>query len=169
MSKLFRKRRQEFNQTLLGYLRYVFNDHFVIALLFLLGLVLYQYRQLLQQLPKDSFIWVGMSVLLLLASLALGRPASYLLPADRYYLLPQEEAVVKELVKAVWRSIGVWGLVEVLLVLFFTPLFLAFGLPIIVIVTFAIGLIIFKSCDVMASCISLPRQKRSSKLGFSDW
>ena len=39
MRELFDKRRHSFTNQVLKYLRYVFNDHFVLALMFLLGFV----------------------------------------------------------------------------------------------------------------------------------
>jgi Predicted ABC-type exoprotein transport system, permease component len=37
MNEIWKKRRASYQKMLLKYLRYVFNDHFVIALLFLFG------------------------------------------------------------------------------------------------------------------------------------
>ena len=39
MKEVFAKRRLGFNQQCLKYLRYVFNDHFVLVLVFLLGFI----------------------------------------------------------------------------------------------------------------------------------
>ncbi|HEO6930782.1 TPA: ABC transporter permease, partial [Streptococcus agalactiae] len=52
MKKLFNKRRSLFLTQNSKYLRYVFNDHFVLVLMFLSGFLLYQYSQLLKDFPK---------------------------------------------------------------------------------------------------------------------
>ena len=44
---LFMERSKRFNARCAKYSRYVFNDHFILVLLFLLGFVLVQYSQLL--------------------------------------------------------------------------------------------------------------------------
>ena len=46
IAKLFKERSKRFNARCAKYSRYVFNDHFILVLLFLLGFVLVQYSQL---------------------------------------------------------------------------------------------------------------------------
>ena len=130
MSDLFTRRRLVFWQKSLRYLRYVFNDHFVLALLFLLGLVLYQYSQLLRHLPQNPWPIILASSLWLLAFIGMGQVATYLEPADRHYLLVQEEAVLDHIRQAQRRS---WVLGAFLLLLanaFAWPLWLAMGVKI---------------------------------------
>ena len=43
IAKLFKERSKRFNARCAKYSRYVFNDHFILVLLFLLGFVLVQY------------------------------------------------------------------------------------------------------------------------------
>lgn len=52
IAKLFKERSKRFNARCAKYSRYVFNDHFILVLLFLLGFVLVQYSQLLKHFPK---------------------------------------------------------------------------------------------------------------------
>ena len=52
IAKLFKERSKRFNTRCAKYSRYVFNDHFILVLLFLLGFVLVQYSQLLKHFPK---------------------------------------------------------------------------------------------------------------------
>ena len=54
IAKLFMERSKRFNARCAKYSRYVFNDHFILVLLFLLGFVLVQYSQLLKHFPKKS-------------------------------------------------------------------------------------------------------------------
>ena len=53
IAKLFKERSKRFNARCAKYSRYVFNDHFILVLLFLLGFVLVQYSQLLRHFPKN--------------------------------------------------------------------------------------------------------------------
>ena len=53
IAKLFKERSKRFNTRCAKYSRYVFNDHFILVLLFLLGFVLVQYSQLLKHFPKN--------------------------------------------------------------------------------------------------------------------
>ncbi|WP_252899287.1 ABC transporter permease [Lactococcus fujiensis] len=48
MNEVFKKRRERFYSQNLKYLRYVFNDHFTLFLLILLGALAVQYAQFLQ-------------------------------------------------------------------------------------------------------------------------
>ena len=60
IAKLFKERSKRFNARCAKYSRYVFNDHFILVLLFLLGFVLVQYSQLLklfyQKIRGQSFL-----------------------------------------------------------------------------------------------------------------
>ena len=66
IAKLFKERSKRFNARCAKYSRYVFNDHFILVLLFLLGFVLVQYSQLLRHFPKNPWgIILGLLVLCL--------------------------------------------------------------------------------------------------------
>lgn len=55
MNKLFEKRRQRHFMLLLKYWRLVFNDHFVIALFFILGALAYSYSQMLPKITANMW------------------------------------------------------------------------------------------------------------------
>lgn len=124
MKELFDKRRQDFHSKIIKYLPYVFNDHFVLVLLVGLGFVLYQYRLLLNNLPRPSLLYLGLAVYGLFL-LSLGRVATYLEAADSHFLLPKEEAVRGHFKTAKQRAVLFWNLVTTLLWLAPLPLFLA--------------------------------------------
>ena len=99
IAKLFKERSKRFNARCAKYSRYVFNDHFILVLLFLLGFVLVQYSQLLRHFPKNPWaIILGLLVLCLLLPFW-GNIATYLEPADKHYLLVKEEEVSQVLVR----------------------------------------------------------------------
>lgn len=83
IAKLFKERSKRFNARCAKYSRYVFNDHFILVLLFLLGFVLVQYSQLLRHFPKNlgnhSWFTCTLSVITFL-----GNIATYLEPADKH-------------------------------------------------------------------------------------
>lgn len=128
MNTLFQKRREQFTRQCLKYLRYVLNDHFVLVLLVFLGFILFQYKQLLANLPQERWLLLLGLVLIMGLFLSLGGVASFILPADKVFLLPQEEAVRKQLASASRRSFLVWGLLQIGLLIFLTPLLVALGL-----------------------------------------
>ncbi len=104
IAKLFMERSKRFNARCAKYSRYVFNDHFILVLLFLLGFVLVQYSQLLKHFPKNR----GQSFLACLCFVFLlpflGNIATYLEPADKHYLLVKEEEVLDHVKKATGRA-----------------------------------------------------------------
>ena len=109
IAKLFKERSKRFNARCAKYSRYVFNDHFILVLLFLLGFVLVQYSQLLRHFPKNPWaIILGLLVLCLLLPFW-GNIATYLEPADKHYLLVKEEEVLDHVKKATGRAFRFWG------------------------------------------------------------
>ncbi|KXT75856.1 ABC transporter permease [Streptococcus sp. DD12] len=130
MNALFTRRRLAFWQSSLRYLRFVFNDHFVLALLFLLGLVLYQYSQLLRHHPQNPLFLLGASFLWVVAFVWMGNIATYLEPADRHYLLVQEAAVLSHIRKAQLRSWVSGAFLLLLANAFAWPLWLAMGVKV---------------------------------------
>ncbi|TWT09869.1 ABC transporter permease [Streptococcus sp. sy004] len=124
MRELFGKRRFDFHQLCLKYLRYVLNDHFVLILVFLTGFVMVEYSKLLNDFPSQTWpIW-SVIVLLLLILLSMGRVATYLEPADQLFLLVKEAEVRREIKKALKRSVLLWGSLQTIGVLFLSPLLL---------------------------------------------
>ena len=112
IAKLFKERSKRFNARCAKYSRYVFNDHFILVLLFLLGFVLVQYSQLLRHFPKNPWaIILGLLVLCLLLPFW-GNIATYLEPADKHYLLVKEEEVLDHVKKATGRAFS-WGVILV--------------------------------------------------------
>lgn len=129
MKTLFAQRRQAFQKRLLKYLPYVFNDHFVLVLMVGLGALLYQYREWLTNPPKGSF-WLYLIVGFLgVALLLLGQAASYVMRADRQYLLSKEVELAVLVREANSRAFLLWSLVQLLGWCFIYPLLNRLGLP----------------------------------------
>lgn len=90
MQSLWQERvRRHVNQQV-KYLRLVFNDHFVLAIIFLLGALGYTYANAIKAIDPTSWWLKPVISLVLLASLSFGRLATLLHEADSVFLLPQE-------------------------------------------------------------------------------
>ena len=60
MREVFAKRKLDFRNQCVKYLRYVLNDHFVLFLMVFLGFTAVQYSQLLRNFPKNHLpIWLA--------------------------------------------------------------------------------------------------------------
>lgn len=106
------------------YLRYVFNDHAVIALLILLGAGLVAYRQILLTLPKTLLTQVLALALLGLTLSFFWRGATFILPADPVYLLA-DEGRLRKIKQAAGRYSIIWNvLVQGLMTLVLMPVLL---------------------------------------------
>lgn len=105
MNELYRDRREGHFVSLLKYWRLVFNDHFVIALFFLLGALAYSYAGWLPHLSGGE--WWAPPVLTIWLTLVaqLGRFATLLKPADRIFLLPKSGQMGEYLRGAWWLSL----------------------------------------------------------------
>lgn len=106
MGAFFQLRLRRHLTKMLKYLRYVFNDHFVLVLMFLFGGLAFYYSQLLRELPA---VFPGGRLLLLavwLLALLPGKLATLLVPADLVFLLPKEAQMKSYLNRALAYSSG---------------------------------------------------------------
>jgi len=122
MNSLFEERRKVYYRQNLKYLRYVFNDHFILFLMILLGALAVQYAQFLQAHSLNTAGKVGLVVLITILSQIFGRLASFVEPADKVFLLPQENAVRKHLLSSCLRSLLFPALISLVLVGIVAPL-----------------------------------------------
>ena len=144
IAELFKERSRRFTTRCAKYSRYVFNDHFILVLLFLLGFVLVQYSQLLKHFPKNPWaIILGLLVLCLLLPFW-GNIATYLEPADKHYLLVKEEEVIGHIKKVTGRAFRFWVLIQTLIFILVVPLFFALGLPVWGVILVAVAMAILK-------------------------
>ncbi|WP_295747681.1 ABC transporter permease [uncultured Limosilactobacillus sp.] len=113
MNELYRDRREGHFVSLLKYWRLVFNDHFVIALFFLLGALAYSYAGWLPHLTGGQ--WWAPPVLAIWFTLVaqLGRFATLLKPADRIFLLPKSSQMGDYLRGAWWLSLLLGELITI--------------------------------------------------------
>lgn len=144
MKALFLKRRQDFQKQQSKYLRYVFNDHFVLVLMFLFGFCLVQYSQLLKHFPSNHwYIWLFLMVGMLLL-LHLGSVATYLEEPDHHFLLPKEEAVVAHIKQAERSALVIWGCLQTAILIFLYPIFNRLGFSLVTFALLLLGLLALK-------------------------
>ncbi|MGM0126091.1 ABC-2 type transport system permease [Enterococcus sp. AZ194] len=91
MSDFFQTRLARHQKRMMRYMRYVFNDHFVLVCLFLVGGVGFYYSNLLKTLPENFSIGGGIVALVWLVSLYIGNFVTLAEPADMVFLLPKEQ------------------------------------------------------------------------------
>lgn len=90
LAKLYQKRRQERRNYFLKYAQYIFNDHLVLALFFLLGALAFQYQAWLKTVTEPSLWADGIFLLTGLVVILLGQAKTYIQAADTMFLLPME-------------------------------------------------------------------------------
>lgn len=90
MSELFKLRAARHLKKMMKYMQYVFNDHFVIVCVFLLGGLGFYYSELLKSLP-ENFVWGRPLILIIwLMALLIGQLATLTQDADKVFILPKE-------------------------------------------------------------------------------
>lgn len=130
MNEIFKKRRKLWYQQNIKYLRYVFNDHFVLFLMILLGALVVQYVNFLQVHHLNLWGKIILVVFVSLLSQVLGRLATFIEAPDKVFLLTKELEVRAYLIKCLIRSLILPAIVSGLLVLIaatllkFNPIFL---------------------------------------------
>ncbi|WP_179395157.1 ABC transporter permease [Lacticaseibacillus absianus] len=128
MRELWTRRLRRHQKAQFRYLKLVFNDHFVLALIILAGTLMYGYSQTLQTLVVSWWLrpLVG---LVLVALLALGQLATLVEPADATFLLPQTGAFAAAMLRARRYSLLLPGAVLALAALAVMPLLRVLGVP----------------------------------------
>ncbi|WP_277630214.1 ABC transporter permease [Atopococcus tabaci] len=100
----WKKRERTHQKKLFKYLKYVFNDHFVLLLLLILGAGGYGYSEYVKTLSPEAVFPRIVIWLLLFAALFVGRFATLLQPADMVFLLPLETEMGRVMQKLKRRS-----------------------------------------------------------------
>lgn len=100
MSALFSKRLQKNLQQNIKYLTLVFNDFFVLAIIFLLGGFLFWYAQTLQVIDDNLWYYKPLLALILFIPLTVGKLATFLEPADSQFIWTQDKQMLAYLKKA---------------------------------------------------------------------
>lgn len=119
---LFKERWQREWRQYSKYLRYVFNDHAMLALLFLLGAAGLAYRQLWESAPV-TFWTRSLLLLILLLTLALFKtPASFVKGADPVFFMGNEGVLRRLFHQATIYSVIVNGVIQLILTVLLWPM-----------------------------------------------
>lgn len=96
------------------YLRYVLNDFFVIAMMFFVGGLGYEYSNLLKTL-HPGLAWTNWVILIVLfLSVQIGRYATFLKQPDYVFLLPEEYSLHQYLKQSFNYSLLMAGIIQIL-------------------------------------------------------
>lgn len=115
MKQLFKRRLVNHLIEMMKYLRLVFNDYFVLALLFMIGGLGYAYSNALKQLHAGTW-WAPLVIVgVLLISVQLGRLATFVKDPDYVFLLPKESEMADYLRRGFNYSLILAGLIQVLI------------------------------------------------------
>ncbi|WP_203642138.1 ABC transporter permease [Levilactobacillus andaensis] len=167
MTDLFKSRLQRHLREMAKYLRLVFNDFFVFALMFLLGGLGYGYSNVLKQLKMGLWWAPVVVVLVLLVTLQVGRFATLIEDADRVFLLPKERAMHAYLVAARRYSQGLAQTTQVIVVFLLAPfLRVALGWSVPQIVGLLVAQVILKDTLLrldLASAYQVTGQRRMNE------
>ena len=114
MNKIWNQRLSQYQQKLLKYLRYVFNDHFVIALFFVFGAVCYGYFNFIDHYVHPlTVVDRVVAIIILMVILQIGKFATLLQKPDIVFLLPNDYRINGYLIKARHHSMTMTALIQI--------------------------------------------------------
>ncbi|HJH32909.1 MAG TPA: ABC transporter permease, partial [Ligilactobacillus aviarius] len=114
MNKIWNQRLSQYQQRLLKYLRYVFNDHFVIALFFVFGAVCYGYFNFIDHYVHPlTVVDRVVAIITLMVILQIGKFATLLQKPDIVFLLPNDYRINDYLIKARHHSMTMTALIQI--------------------------------------------------------
>lgn len=122
LTHLFKYRYNNRWQAYFKYLRYVFNDHAVLALFFLLGAAGLAYQSLWQTTVINLWTQTILIIVILLTLTIFKEPANFTKPADATTLLGDEKALRHMIKQATYYSMIINGVVEGGLILILWPM-----------------------------------------------
>ncbi|QBP18685.1 ABC transporter permease [Acetilactobacillus jinshanensis] len=123
MTRLFKQRLSTHLVHMTKYLKYVFNDFFVIALLFFVGGLGLAYSNFLKTLRIGTWWLTPVIGLVILISIQLGRLATLTQDPDYVFLLPKDSAMKGYLKQAIKYSSFNAGIIQIVVWFVLLPLF----------------------------------------------
>ncbi|WEV40951.1 ABC transporter permease [Lactobacillus sp. ESL0681] len=105
MRELANKRLQKNFRKSLKYLTLVFNDFFVLALIFLFGALMFWYAQSMKTMPQGLWFYRPLVGAILWLPLLMGNLVTLIDRADLQFLLPQDEQMLEYLKPMVYYSL----------------------------------------------------------------
>lgn len=112
MDEIWNQRLNQYQSKLLKYLRYVFNDHFVIALFFIFGAICYGYFNFIDSIRSQTISDHVVVIIALMIILQIGQLATLMQKPDIVFLLPNDYRISDYLVKARHHSMTMTALMQ---------------------------------------------------------
>ena len=160
MDKIFARRRSVYYEQNIKYLRYVFNDHFMLFLLIAIGALGVQYAQFLQHNHLGLTVRLLIVFIVSLISLFPGKVVTLMEEADSTFLLAKEEELKGQLLKSQLRSMIFPAIIIIVLTFIMSPL---------VKITGILWLIWFFILFVIKSLLMTVKMQNFQRLGNLDW
>lgn len=127
MIEIWKQRVKLHQKKMMKYLKYIFNDHFVIVCLFLVGAMGYAYSNYLKTVTSYDVKGQLIGVVVFTIVISIGKLATLIQPADAVFMLPKEKAMEGYFKQAKWRSLGLPLFFIVITVGIVMPLLVALG------------------------------------------
>lgn len=153
MKKLWQTRLKQHSQAQFKYLKLVFNDHFVLVLIILLGALLYGYSQVVKTMTAAWWL-PGALAIVFTALLGIGRLASLVQKADATFLLPKTTEFPKYLTKARRYSLGLPLIVLTFATIAVIPMLKVLNLQVWDAIALGVSLWAFKDADLWLQVLS---------------
>ncbi|MER2227500.1 MAG: ABC transporter permease [Carnobacterium sp.] len=162
MIEIWKQRVKQHQKKMMKYLKYIFNDHFVIVCLFLVGAMGYAYSNYLKTLTSYDVKGQLIGVIVFTVVLSIGKLATLIQPADAVFMLPKEKAMEEYFKQAKWRSLWLPSFIILVAVAVLMPLLVAMsGFAFFDMFYFVMMLIILKETDLNAQVINLKIKETS--------
>lgn len=163
MRELAQKRlRQNLKQSL-KYLTLVFNDFFILAIIFLFGALMFWYAQSMKTMPAHLWFYRPLVGIILWLPLLTGRLATLFQEADQQFLFTQDEQVPQYLTAMYRYSLLLPWLLEILLLGIVAPFVtIKSGMIPGDYLLYALGLLIIKGTELLLEAKNLYFGKRCS-------
>ncbi|WP_051910515.1 ABC transporter permease [Carnobacterium pleistocenium] len=156
MIEIWKQRVKRHQKKMMKYLKYIFNDHFVIVCLFLVGAMGYAYSNYLKTITVYDVKGQIVGTVIFTVVLSVGKLATLIQPADAVFMLPKETAMEDYFNQAKWRSLWLPSFVSVVAVAVLMPLLVAMaGFAFSDMLYFVPMLIILKETELNAQVLNL--------------
>lgn len=127
LKEFWDERVQSYYKQIFKYLKYVFNDHFILFLFVLFGALAYAYSQFVKNLTPEYWILSVFAFMIVVFSLYVGKLSLLLDPADQIFLTASEDRMNGIIKQSRLRSMVMPGVFLVGLILALMPLFVGTG------------------------------------------
>ena len=105
MKEFYLKRQQKHRQSMMKYLKYILNDHFLLVMLISMGGFGLYYSEFIKTIPEDFVLGKVVGILFCVLTLFVGKVATLIKEADSIFVLPKERQMIHYFKEGLLRSI----------------------------------------------------------------